>query len=341
MYLTGIGIGKRKVNNMAEQEKLEFRLINPTEDGFLRKIEWNKDQLEQAVRAKVEEYQNVVYTADTVNQAKEDRAELNKLIKAIEDRRKQVKKVINEPYEQFEKEVKEVLALIQEPVALIDKQVKDFEEQEKKEKRAKLEAVFAEAAGETSEVLDFEKVFDPRYLNKTYKLEDAQNEIRDKVETFKRDLETIDSLDSKYKLNAKDVYIKTLDLSQALAENKRLTDLEAKLEADRKRKEAEEQARKEAEAQRQEEEEQRKAEEEKRLADEATKMPLQGTLEPKSEENENNEAEKPENQAVTTTDERNEEEKKYRVRFEVKGTKDVLYGLIEYMKNNGIEYERI
>lgn len=39
-------------------------------------------------------------------------------------------------------------------------------------------------------------------------------------------METIDSLDSKYKLNAKDVYIKTLDLSKALAENKRLADLE-------------------------------------------------------------------------------------------------------------------
>ena len=58
------------------------------------------------------------------------------------------------------------------------------------------------------------------------------SEIVDKIDTVKTDLETIDSLDSKYKLNAKDVYIKTLDLSKALAENKRLADLEEKLEAD-------------------------------------------------------------------------------------------------------------
>ena len=26
--------------------KMEFRLINPTEDGFLRRIQWNKEELE-------------------------------------------------------------------------------------------------------------------------------------------------------------------------------------------------------------------------------------------------------------------------------------------------------
>ena len=31
--------------------KMEFRLINPTEDGFLRHIQWNKEELEAAVRA--------------------------------------------------------------------------------------------------------------------------------------------------------------------------------------------------------------------------------------------------------------------------------------------------
>ncbi len=75
------------------------------------------------------------------------------------------------------------------------------------------------------------KIFDSRYLNQTYKLATAQKEIVDKIDTVKTDLETIDSLDSKYKLNAKNVYIKTLDLSKALAENKRLADLEEKLEA--------------------------------------------------------------------------------------------------------------
>lgn len=85
--------------------KMEFRLINPTEDGFLRRIQWNKEELEAAVRAKIAGYENVVYTEENIKAAKNDRAELNKLIKAIEERRKQVKNIINEPYAVFEAEL--------------------------------------------------------------------------------------------------------------------------------------------------------------------------------------------------------------------------------------------
>lgn len=60
--------------------KMEFRLINPTEDGFLRRIQWNKEELEAAVRAKIAGYENVVYTEENIKAAKNDRAELNKLI---------------------------------------------------------------------------------------------------------------------------------------------------------------------------------------------------------------------------------------------------------------------
>lgn len=29
-------------------EKMEIRLVNPTEDGFLQKIDWNKAELDKA-----------------------------------------------------------------------------------------------------------------------------------------------------------------------------------------------------------------------------------------------------------------------------------------------------
>ena len=229
--------------------KMEFKLINPTEDGFLKEIRWNKEELDAAVRKKIADYENVVYTEDSIKQAKTDRAELNKLSNAIDDRRKEVKKIINAPYAVFESEVKEILALIQKPIATIDRQVKTFEDQQKEEKKKSIQAAYDEVIGDLSAVLPFEKVFDSRYLNQTYKLAAAQEEVRQKIDKVRTDLDTIDSLESKYKLNAKDVYIKTFDLSKALAENKRLSDLEAKLEADKRRK-----AEEEAERQRREEE---------------------------------------------------------------------------------------
>ena len=57
-------------------EKMEIRLVNPTEDGFLQKIDWNKAELEENVRSIVAAYQGLVYTEDTVSDAKNDRAAL-------------------------------------------------------------------------------------------------------------------------------------------------------------------------------------------------------------------------------------------------------------------------
>lgn len=357
---------------VTQQEKMEFRLINPTEDGFLRVIKWNKEELEAAVRHKISAYQNVVYTEDNMKQAKEDRAELNRLAKAIEERRKMVKKIINEPYDVFEAELKEVLALIQEPVGIIDRQVKAFEDQQKEEKKKRIRSAYDEVIGDLGQVLPFEKVFDSRYLNQTYKLATAQADIKAKVEKVRTDLETIDSLESKYKLNAKDVYIRTLDLSKALAENKRLSDLEEKLEAERRRKAEEEAERKRlAEERRKAAEERARLAEEQRKAQEAQRKAEQEAIDRQQEsvmkpaESVANEVEKvsesqesvsvqkaemgkgiqnAEQQAhVAAVDpfEPKQKEKKYSIKFRAVGTREQLQKLVQYMDENNIKYGRI
>ncbi len=334
---------------VAQHAKMEFRLINPTEDGFLRVIKWNREELEAAVRQKTAAYENVVYTEDNIKQAKTDRAELNRLAKAIDERRKAVKKIINEPYEKFEAELKEITALINEPVKLIDKQVKAFEEQQKEEKKKQIEAAYREVIGDLAGVLPFERVFDPKYLNQTFKLLQAQQEIKSRVQTVRTDLETIDSLESRYKLNAKDVYIKTLDLSRALAENKRLSDLEEKLEAEKRRK-----AEEEAERKRQAEERRKAAEEKARLAEEQRKAQeaQERAVQESVSEQPETVAESQESGTQTfaaadpfaqkqASEPPKAEEKKYKTRFCAVGTKEQLNGLVEYMKENNIEYGRI
>ncbi len=360
---------------------LEFRLIDPKEGGFLQRIKWNKEELEAAVRQKIAEYQNVVYTDDNMKQAKADRAELNKLAKAIDERRKMVKKIISEPYDTFETELKDILALIREPVGIIDKQVKAFEEQQKEAKKKDIRAAYDGAIGDLQGVLPFEKVFDIRYLNQTYKLATAQADVRAKIEKVRTDLETIDGLDSKYKLNAKDVYIRTLDLSQALAENKRLSDLEEKLEAEKRRKAAEEDERKRLEEERRKKaeerarraEEERKAQEEERKANigrtrgdtvfagrpvgidggspESVSRPAGSVIEsPQSVSRpvwSVSDTEPGTGNAVRKVEEPQEdqpspEEKKlYITRFYAKGTRDQLNKLVQFMGDNGIEYGRI
>lgn len=331
-------------------EKMEIRLVNPTEDGFLQRIDWNKAELEANVRSIVAAYQGLVYTEDTVSDAKNDRAALRKLLNEIEDRRKLVKKKCMEPYEVFESDLKDVTVLIKEQISIIDGQVKEYENSVKEEKKARLQDVYAEAIGELAEVLPFERVFEAQYLNVSFKESKAATEIQEKIQRVKSDLAAIDALDSKYKLNAKDVYVRTLDMSKAMAENARLIKFEEQMEADRKRKAEEEERRKvEAEARAKEAEERRRqeaeriaaerAEREKALAEQQAQEErasesgynapvLDKTADVQSEEP----AEKPaEKEALP-------EEKKYKATFYTIGTLQQLKDLQEYMKEHNIQF---
>lgn len=346
--------------------EMEFRLINPTEKGFLKHIEWNKAELERAVKAKVAEYSGVEYTEETLKSAKNDRAELNKLLKAIEERRKKVKEIINQPYADFEKELKEVTTLISDQVKEIDVQVKKFEDNQKAEKKKKIKAAYDEAIGDMEDILPFDRVFAQTYLNKTYKLETAIGEVKKQIEKVRTDLSTIDGTCGKYKLNAKDVYIRTLDLSKALAEEKRLRDLEEKMEADRIRREKEEEERRKAEEERREkekleEESRKKLEEEKRnqkpqseigkAIENIERQAFDGVVERGSESDameinavDNHEAgdEGADPKAYDPfIQQKTETEKKARVKFYAIGTKSQLKMLVEYMKENNIRYGKV
>lgn len=311
---------------------MELRLLNPTEDGFLRKIEWNRSEIESEVKRITDEYKGLAYTEDTIPDAKKDRAYLRKLIDSLEDRRKLVKKKLNEPYETFEAEVKEVVGIVQKQVDSIDKQIKDYEERQKKEKEARLREFYKENIGDLEENFPFEKFFDSRYLNASFAERKAQGEIKDKIMRVLTDMSTIESLDSKYTLNVKDVYIRTLDLSKALAENKRLTDLEAKMEADRKKREEERQRREAQEAERKRREAE-KAEAEKRAAENAERLA--------SESGAENGTEKAKGDSGSQEIKHPQQEKRYKATFYAIGTMDQLQALSRYMAENGIEFGKV
>ena len=106
--------------------------------SFPQAIEFNFEELKAEITAKSALYANMVYTDETIKEAKADKAALNKFIKALEDKRKEVKKECLQPYEAFEKQMKELVAIINEPVRLIDGQVKTYEEKVKAEKLEKI-----------------------------------------------------------------------------------------------------------------------------------------------------------------------------------------------------------
>uniref|UniRef100_UPI0034A2E628 DUF1351 domain-containing protein n=3 Tax=Lachnospirales TaxID=3085636 RepID=UPI0034A2E628 len=226
-------------------EELSLVIKNPNEGEFLKHIEWNKEQFMERVASVTEQYEGLTYTDEQIKDAKSDRAGLNAMKKEISDRRIQVKKAVMEPYTQFEKEVAEVVALIEKPIAMIDAQIKEYDERVKGEKKQALKEYFEEIAADLEGVLTFDRVFDQRYLNATVSLNKAKTDIKDKVERVNTDLNTLNSLEAEYRMFARDVYVKTLDMSKAMAEISRLQELK-KQEEERIRKEEEAKAAKAA-----------------------------------------------------------------------------------------------
>ena len=70
------------------------------------------------------------------------KANLNKLIAAIESERKEVKRRCLEPYNDFEAKCKELVMLVKAPVVAIDNQIKEFENIKKQEKYDELKSCF-------------------------------------------------------------------------------------------------------------------------------------------------------------------------------------------------------
>lgn len=210
-----------------------------------KEIKWNNEELKAEIAEKVKDYKNLVYTDNQIKDAKADRAKLNKLVKALEDKRKEVKKECLQPYEKFESQIKEVIEIVNEPIALIDGQVKEYEEQKKKEKQEQIEKLFEEK--NIFDWLNLKSVFDEKWLNASKNISRIEVELDEIIAKIDSDIRTLQSL-QEFAFEAIEEYKHSLDISKAIAEGQRLAEIQRRKEEAKKEEEArkaEEQAKQE------------------------------------------------------------------------------------------------
>lgn len=162
-------------------------------------ITTNLDSLKAELSEVAERYTGVVVSEETIPQAKTDLADLRKIVKEIEDRRKSVKKIWEKPYKNFEAEVKAALEIINEPIELIDKQVKDFANQQKEDKKNHIKELYEEQIKGYEDFLPLEKIFNEKWLNASTKDSEIIFDINGHVTKIKADMDAIDALQSEFK----------------------------------------------------------------------------------------------------------------------------------------------
>ena len=218
------------------------------------KIAFNYEELKQELSDKVKMYETLVYTDDQIKSAKADRADLNRLKKALNDERIRREKEYMQPFNAFKAQINEIIGIIDKPVALIDKQVKEFEEQQRQEKKKKIEGYFF--TGESPEWLTLPMIWDEKWLNASVSMKSIQDAIDTRINSINSDLATLSGL-PEFAFEAIETYKTTLDLNKSIAEGHRLSEIQKRKAEQERIKAEQEKVRAEQERLRQEQEEER------------------------------------------------------------------------------------
>lgn len=104
-------------------------------------VGWNKEEFKAAITALNARYAGTVVVDKAL--AKQDRATVNKAIKAVDAARKEVKKKLLAPYTAFESELNEIMRPLKDTEAAIAQQLSEIEQREREEKETAVRELFA------------------------------------------------------------------------------------------------------------------------------------------------------------------------------------------------------
>lgn len=173
-------------------------------------LETNIEALEKYVDERLEEYTPEKYVGDS-DKAKKDRAELNKAREKIKQARIEIIKEFMKPVAGFEEQCKGIEKKIDRASGCLDEIVKEKEQEEKESKRKKIELQFAT---KNFDLVPLEKIFNEKWLNKTYKWNDICKEIDEAIDKIYHDLKLLDRFSDDLDLRAH--YLMNLDISETL-----------------------------------------------------------------------------------------------------------------------------
>lgn len=201
----------------------------------------NALQLRDYVGEVVKRYDAENYSDDNIDQAKADKALLNKAAKELNDKRIKLEREWAQPFQEFKGIITETCQMLTQASSKIDKVVGEVEWKAKEAKRTMIHELW-ERKGIT--LFPLSKIWDEKWLNKTKRLPAVEKEIGEKLLKVEADLDSFDALDEEDREVARAYYLDCFDLQRSLDYARVMRENKEKLKA-------EEQARRQAEAEEQ------------------------------------------------------------------------------------------
>ena len=179
-------------------------------------IEANFEEMRVYLSEMMRPYQTMAVT--DVAAAKSARAYCNRVEKSLEDSRRMVKKLYQQPLVEFENKVKALTAICKSASVAIDTQIKEIENAEKEAKLAEIREYFLEASADIEAYITWERIFNPKWENRTYDMVKCKADIDEAVQVVKEDIQVIRAMHSPYETMLLAVYARSGSMQEVLTQ---------------------------------------------------------------------------------------------------------------------------
>lgn len=193
----------------------------------------NFDALESYVDGILSEYDGWEPSAESeedVKQCSDQKKYLNALAADLDSRRKAVKAQYLHPLNAFEARANAIRDKIKATSGRLNDVVAAAKKAEQDAKHEALKAHYEEFAEFLAPVVPYEKLHDPKWLNKEPKLPRAKEELEAKVDAIAADWENLKSLNLEFFDQAEAHFFNTLSIGDAVAYSNKLADDRRKIE---------------------------------------------------------------------------------------------------------------
>lgn len=216
---------------MNEIKKPSFDIEVKAEIKGISEIENNIEQVKEFAIELKKYYENVVFTEEDMKLAKDEKSEINKFKKKVQDFKKQILEEYNKPIKQFDDTAKETIKMLTEAYETINIQVSKYEEKLKLEKEQEIKRYFEEY--KESKHLGF-GTYEQANINVTLSasIKSLKEKAKGFIDKLVDEVELIDT--QKYKDEILVEYMKHLNVAKAI---KDVTDRHFILEEVQKQKE--------------------------------------------------------------------------------------------------------
>jgi len=219
----------QKVKNETKTDEVQAEVLEP--ELHIEKAEPGSAIVSniEAVKVYVESQLEQIWAYDihddeTYKQAKRERTYVRSLKSTIDNERKRIKNLYMAPLSEFEDKVKEVTSPIDKLDAAIKQKVSAYEAEWAAVRKAELKEFFEDLApflalpqeGQDRELVPFDCIFDQKWLNRSTREIQAQEEIANKVSTIADGEKAVRNMNLSHEVEALAAYFETLDIGAAV-----------------------------------------------------------------------------------------------------------------------------